>query len=77
MGHIDLERGASWVLRATEDVTAKLASRGNRRQLYVMGDVTSNVASGGNLTGLDAVARQSAQCVQAPLRLWHCWGPAS
>jgi hypothetical protein len=51
------------VLRATEDVTAMLASRGNRGQLCVMGDVTSNVASGGNLTGLDAVTRQSAQCV--------------
>ena len=65
MGHIDLERGALWVLRASEDVTAKLASRASSRQLCVMGDVTSNVVSGGNLTGFDAVARQSARCVQA------------
>ncbi len=76
LGHIDLERGAPWVLRATEDVTTKLASRGNRRQPCVMGDVTSNFASGANLAGLDTVARQSAHCVQASRRRWHWERPA-
>ena len=57
--------------RATEDVTARLASRGNRIQLCVMRDVGSKVASGRNLTGLDAVTRQSAQCVYTSRRVWH------
>ena len=64
------------MLRATEDVTEKLALRGNRRQPCVMGDVTSNFASGVNLADLDTVARQSAHCVQASRRRWHWERPA-
>lgn len=48
-----------------------LASRGNSMQLCVMGDVTTNVASGGNLTGLDIVAPQSARCAHTSRRASH------
>jgi hypothetical protein len=43
------------VLRAARNDAAKFASRDNSMRLCVMADITANIVSGGNLTGLDVV----------------------